>query len=376
MTAKMSFAINNIRISCERSDASSLISSLLPVEELQSLKAPFPYFGGKSKVADVIWDRLGDVVNYVEPFFGSGAVLLARKQPIKTVTVCDKDHFIANFWRAVKYDPNAVAHYANNPVIEVELHLRHWNLLTTGAARLAKIETDESFYDAEVAGNWVWGACAWIGSGWCSGNGPWQLTDAGWIKRPPHIGDAGRGINRQLPHIGNAGQGINRKLPHVGDAGRGINRKLPHVGNRQEFITSWIVALSERLRDVRVTAGDWSRICGPSVTHRHGLTGVFLDPPYSNAANRKSGLYRTDDLDVAVEARKWAIREGDNPLMRIAFAGYDGEHVFPDTWTKACWKANGGYGSQGEGRGRANSSREMLWFSPHCKLDKRVTLHR
>lgn len=29
----------------------------LPLE----LKAPFPYFGGKSSVADVIWEAMGDV---------------------------------------------------------------------------------------------------------------------------------------------------------------------------------------------------------------------------------------------------------------------------------------------------------------------------
>ena len=44
------------------------------------LKAPFPWFGGKSRVADIVWDRFGKVDNYVEPFFGSGAVLLARRQ--------------------------------------------------------------------------------------------------------------------------------------------------------------------------------------------------------------------------------------------------------------------------------------------------------
>ena len=42
------------------------------------LKAPFPYFGGKSKIAEQVWTLLGDVKNYVEPFAGSAAVLLAR----------------------------------------------------------------------------------------------------------------------------------------------------------------------------------------------------------------------------------------------------------------------------------------------------------
>ncbi len=41
------------------------------------LKAPFPWFGGKSRAAELIWSRLGDVSNYVEPFAGSLAVLLA-----------------------------------------------------------------------------------------------------------------------------------------------------------------------------------------------------------------------------------------------------------------------------------------------------------
>lgn len=43
-----------------------------------SLRAPFPWFGGKSRIASTVWDAFGRVQNYVEPFFGSGAVLLAR----------------------------------------------------------------------------------------------------------------------------------------------------------------------------------------------------------------------------------------------------------------------------------------------------------
>lgn len=45
------------------------------------LRAPFPWFGGKRKVAEEVWRRFGRVENYVEPFFGSGAVLLGRPMP-------------------------------------------------------------------------------------------------------------------------------------------------------------------------------------------------------------------------------------------------------------------------------------------------------
>ncbi len=45
----------------------------------EQIKTPFPWFGGKSRAAELIWSRLGvDCGNYVEPFFGSGAVWLNR----------------------------------------------------------------------------------------------------------------------------------------------------------------------------------------------------------------------------------------------------------------------------------------------------------
>lgn len=55
--------------------------------------------------------------------------------------------------------------------------------------------------------------------------------------------------------------------------------------------------------------------------------------------------------------------------MRIALCGYDGEHEMPG-WTAVPWKAQGGYGSQGAGRGRDNAVREVVWFSPGCLVSK------
>lgn len=47
---------------------------------MSHLKAPFPYFGGKSRVAEPVWQRFDDVPNYVEPFAGFLAILLARER--------------------------------------------------------------------------------------------------------------------------------------------------------------------------------------------------------------------------------------------------------------------------------------------------------
>lgn len=322
----------------------------------QYLRAPFPYFGGKSRVAHIVWERFGVVPNYVEPFFGSGAVLLGRPHAPGTETVNDKDKFLANFWRALQADPESVAAYADWPVNETDLHARHMWLVTTGRERIADLESDPELFDAKVAGWWVWGLCSWIAGGWCSGRGPWQVVDGVMAKGD---GDPGQGVKRQLPHLGSAGNGVHRKRPHLGNAGRGIFDDL-----------------ARRLRRVRVCAGDWSRVVGPSVTENHGITGVFLDPPYADTAGRADEIYAIDDLTVAHDVRAWAISNGDNPLLRIALCGYEGEHEMPDSWETVAWKTHGGYGGQSsDGAGRENSKRERIWFSPHCiKPERERTL--
>jgi DNA adenine methylase len=54
---------------------------------VSNLSAPFPWFGGKSKVADRVWRGLGNVSHYVESFFGSGVVLLNRSHESNIETV-------------------------------------------------------------------------------------------------------------------------------------------------------------------------------------------------------------------------------------------------------------------------------------------------
>lgn len=316
------------------------------------LQAPFPWFGGKSRVSSIVWDAFGDVANYVEPFFGSGAVLLGRPHSPKIETINDADGFVANFWRAIKSAPDDVAKHADWPVNECDLHARHLWLVENRDAVTARLHGDPGYFDAKLAGWWVWGCCAWIGGGWCSGDGPWGA----------HIDSEGY---RKLVHLGDAGRGINRKRVHLGDAGQGINRKLVHLGD-------WFASLADRLRRVRVCCGDWTRVIGPTPTTKLGITAVFLDPPYSAEANRDMNCYSVDSGTTAHDVRVWCIANGDNPLMRIALCGYAGEHnaLIDAGWRIVEWKARGGYGSQGGGKGRDNSHRERIWFSPHCLSDK------
>lgn len=55
----------------------------------------------------------------------------------------------------------------------------------------------------------------------------------------------------------------------------------------------------------------------------------------------------------------------------LCLCGYQGEHTMPEGWVVVPWKAKGGYGSQGKGRGRENAAREVLWFSPACLRPER-----
>lgn len=317
-----------------------------------------PWFGGKRRAAAVVWERLGNVPNYIEPFCGSAAVLLARSDAHqwwnRTETINDADGMISNLWRAIRDDPDAVARWADWPVNENDLHARHAWLTDRTGEIVSRLEGDPAWYDVQIAGWWLWGICAWIGHGWCFGAGPWQVVEGRLVR----IGNAGHGINRKLPHLGDAGRGINRNLPHLGDAGRG------HADAWSDHLRQMMARLADRLRRVQVACGDWSRICGPAITtHRYRLTGVFLDPPYDHRVNRNGNLYRVE-MSVTSDVRRWAIEHGDDPRMRIALCGYDDEHTMPDNWTVYRWSAVGGYGSRGTDR--INRHRETIWFSPHC----------
>lgn len=300
------------------------------------LRAPFPWFGGKSRAASLVWEALGCPPNYVEPFFGSGAVLLARPHPPHTETVNDASKFLANFWRALALNPDAVADACDWPVNETDLHARHRWLVAQLPELAALLDSDPEAHDAKVAGWWVWGACAWIGTGWC---------DEG-------VTDAPVELTRQLPYLGGS------------SGGQGVN-----ASRARDDLRAYLSALSARLRGVRVACGDWSRVCTDSVTWRHGVTGVFLDPPYAEGAQQYAA--GGTGTGLSADVRAWAIEAGKRRDMRVVLAGLEGEHDMPAGWRCVPWKARGGYGNAA---GNENRHRERLWLSPHCEGARQLSL--
>lgn len=126
-------------------------------------------------------------------------------------------------------------------------------------------------------------------------------------------------------------------------------------------------ALSARLRRTRIVCGDWRRITGDSVLRTGGTLGnaVLLDPPYK-VGNQQYEAGGTGSC-VWDEAAAWALDAvAREPRLKVALCGYEGHWAPPDEWSTFSWKAHGGFGNQASDPGRANASREVVWFSPAC----------
>lgn len=293
---------------------------------MTELKSGLVYFGGKSLISKSIWDKIGYVENYVEPFCGSAAILLANPNPAKIETINDKDCLITNFWRAIKSNPELTASFANNPPNEIELHAKQKYITEfVDDLFISKIESDVDFCDYKIAGFWAWGLCTSIGNNWMHKKG---LS--------------------AMPHLTTAGQGLH--------------------GLKYDILQEY-TKLSERLKRTRIVTGDWKKVCTPGVSYnnygvsKEGTTFVFLDPPYN--MNGRTKVYKHDD-NVFKEVEDWCLAHQICPDLKVSVCGYQGDYNLPD-WEQLEWQTNGGFSSLGNNKGKENSKKECIWFSPSCK---------
>jgi hypothetical protein len=177
----------------------------------------------------------------------------------------------------------------------------------------------------------------------------------------------------QLPHLaggGGTGVGYGRGV-HSSIARDAGSHKIPDLYNGsgrgatstdvRHNLHDYFRALAQRLRYVRIVCGDWKRLRSYSALTAHGLTGCFLDPPYKGYED----VYGAGSGNVSAEVSEWCREVGNDPMMRIVLAGYEGEHDLPG-WRCIPWKARGGYSSIAKGGSNGNEHRERLWLSPHC----------
>ena len=340
-----------------------------------TLTAPFPWYGGKRRVAPTIWERLGSPDVYVEPFAGSLACLLARPGGAgPREIVCDLDGGIANMWRALAADPEAVAYWADWPTIHQDLTARHLWLRRWVAEHRDRLSEDPEFFDAKAAGWWLWGISLWIGGGWCATHHermPRVERNGGGVGcNAQHTGPPG-----QRPYVNQGGQGVSAQraqMPHVKDTGGGSGVSAQRVV--RPALLDWFAALQQRLAAVVVLNRDWTSALTPSCLQqtarsRDSTVGVLLDPPYVTA-DRSAGLYGSDlagvSDDAAAASWAWAVEHGDR--YRIAYCAHEGDIEPPDGWAVATSTLAGIRDPDRRHR------RDLVTFSPACQPPAESTL--
>ena len=384
------------------------LDSISDIEEwdgnivVSPLKAPFPYYGNKSNWAKEVWKRFGAPDLYIEPFFGSGAILFANPNPAKREIVYETNGYICNFFRAIQFDYEELAWWADYPTVHQDLTARHKWLVKWGAENGKRLSEDPEYYDVKAAGFWVWGISLWIGSGFCMGN---TIDGIPMMSTSP---SGGRGVSAQrttlpsdkIPLV--TGLGINKmrtslntesvsdKRPHISSGqgvskqkvknliydsipfshgGQGVNKQRQSLGTsteRGKRLLPWFAALHDRLQNVIVINRHWSykslsptQLSDTKTSSRKMNRCIFLDPPYP-MKQRISNVYASDaegtSDDVATEAYNWSIDHGHK--YRIAYCSHEGDFPVPDGWEVLHKELRGVR--------RADKARDQIMFSPTC----------
>ena len=354
------------------------------------LKAPFPYLGGKSRVANEIWSRFGDVDTYIEPFGGSLAVLLNRPyyHHKDREIVGDLSCFVANAWRALANDPEAVAKWADYPTSHIDLGARRYWLFEWSKDAKEKMLEDADWYDPKAAGWWIWGTSSWIGESRYMNDHELNKThmENKTVTSRPHV-SGGQGVQQQRrlgkrSHVklSSAGQGVqaSRKTlsqkPNiqVDNSGRGVQQQQSDVfGGR---LHEWFDALYDRLKKVVLIHGDWLQTCNSGTmrgivkSSPNKTCGIFLDPPYplsDRDGEKRKFYYEEDSHDIAYAVRDWAVEQGKDTRARIALCGGRSGLEIPDDWSVYEWTA-GGHRNKKTPR----DPTEYIYFSPGCLNDE------
>ncbi len=270
------------------------------------MRTPFPYFGGKSRIAPDVWQRFGDPGYYFEPFAGALGVLLGRPNVGKHEYVGDVDCLITNFLRAARYgDPRELTRLTDWPTSQLDLVARtKWLKQQRQRLHRGLTSTDYQWHDLECAALY-----AWVHSVRISTNGATIVLG-----------------------------------------------RTAGVRRRSEPLDEYFAALAERLRNVVIDYGDWTRMTNAAERNcDRADCAILLDPPYDHSTGRQKNIYAHDSPDVSAYVRRWALaRAKTHPRLRIALCGYEGEYKMPSSWEELPWWSRMGRG------------KERIWFSPNC----------
>ena len=281
------------------------------------MKAPFPYYGNKRRHAPDIWARLGATKVYVEPFAGSLGVLLNRPRiPNGGVEVVnDKNGHVANLWRSIKLHPDETARWADHPATDQDIRARVNHIKKHEHTLDQKLRDHPDACDPQLAGYWAYVVSSTVG--------------------------ARLGYSRP------------------------VSGYLGVQDRTQPPLPEWVTHLANRLRYVKILAGDWRGATTSGVMQTERIAApyaAFLDPPY-RTHERCDSLYKSDAIDsnqTAEDSYEWAVEHGEDKRWRIAYCMHQGDFPVPDGWTSLT------YTFGGIKREDRVHRRDEIMFSPHC----------
>jgi len=287
------------------------------MKKLATYKPPIIYFGTKHKIAQTIWQELGDVTHYIEPFGGSGVIACNRPDSVGRVILNDQDCLLINALRVVRDKKEELISALSTFGLrrcESDMMGAQLQLIRVRNDITEKINANPEFSDVKYAAYWIYGNNIWLGAGWGYTYGPHVLitdedgsdrvvdrrvvdvdSDWGISKTIPNTRDKGiikqipvtynHGINKTIPDTYN--HGIRKNIPNTSD--RGICKKTPNTGDR-------------------------GIIKQVPVTYNHGISKTI---PNTGDKHMRSGLGNTmSDADV-IEHITYHITEWSNHLNRI-----------------------------------------------------------
>jgi DNA adenine methylase len=142
-----------------------VVACLPALGAMTKTRAPFAYYGGKVGMAQRIIDLMPEHRVYMEPFFGSGAVLFA-KPPARFEIVNDIDNNVINFFRVLREDLDELervcsltphsrieftsADLADEGLDDLERARRFWVRINQSFAKTAGVQTGWSITTART----------------------------------------------------------------------------------------------------------------------------------------------------------------------------------------------------------------------------------
>lgn len=316
-------------------------------------------------------------------------MLLAAPRIAPREVVADKNGLIINAWRALKYDPEQVAYWADMPTNHWELHSVHYWMIQWIVDNKDEIWHNPDFFDAKAAGRWLYGVSNWIGSNFGDETNMKKDKSPKEESRPNVIS---RGVqmhqkpNRDIrPTLCSRGVQIQRtpdSIPWASTTtvgGRGVMTSRRNVpGSQGEIfygdgsrLVGWFTAIQQRLANVYVLNRDWQSAVTPAVLglkKKNAKVAILMDPPYKTQIRNKD-LYASD-IDgtsdkVAEESYEWALQYGER--YRICYAMHASDFPTPKGWISY-------EKSFGAHRDAKNRVQDQIIFSPACLEDDQMAL--